>query len=1002
MMLLRARTLAMGFSGVRAESSSTRSWRCSTPASPPPCTSTARSGASGDLAPLAHVRAGPDRRGRVRDEAIDCAGWPRPARAGHAAGQGGARADQRHRRHARHAGARARRPRHAARAADIAAAMSVEALLGTDRAFAADLWRCARTPARPLGARNLRGCSTAARSSPATAPTTPACRTPTRCAARRRCTARPATPSPTPRDGRHRARVGDRQPERPARRPRRVVRPLPRRAGRLRLRLPGHRRRRGRRHRRAPHRPPARPHPSHGLPPFLAEDAGVNSGLMIAQYTQAAMVAENRAWPRRPASTRCRRRAMQEDHVSMGWGAARKLRRSVANLGRILACELVCAARGLDLRAPLRPAAGDRRRGGRVARRRRAGHGPDRWLSPELAAAERAGDERRAARQPSSESPRPAGLSDARRRRRERACQDHDPCGHRGHRADLPRLAAGSGAAHADEQPRPRGGRAARRSRRLRRHRPRGAIVGRVRRDRRARSTTLGDDETMLVQSGKPVGVFRTHEWAPRVLIANSNLVPEWANWDEFRRLEALGLTMYGQMTAGSWIYIGTQGILQGTYECFAEIARRKFGGTLAGTITLTAGLGGMGGAQPLAVTMNDGVALCIDVDASRVRAPGRDALPRRGRPTRSTTPSPAASRPATSERPLSVGLVGNAADVLAAAARRWTSRPTSSPTRPAPTIRSATCPPTSRRGDRRAARATTRRSSIRRARDSMATHCRAMVGFLDSGRRGLRLRQQPAHRGQARRLRPGVRLSRASCPRTSGRCSARARARSAGWRCPAIRPTSRPPTGPCSRSSPTTRALHRWIRLAGERVAFQGLPARICWLGYGERHRLGLRFNEMVRSGELSAPIVIGRDHLDSGSVASPYRETEAMADGSDAIADWPLLNALVNTAVGAHVGQHPPRRRRRHRALDPRRHGVRRRRHRPRRREARRVLTDRPRHGRHPPRRRRLRPGRRGRRRARRAHPDAARGDGDAGSHDVREIVTVGHPVLRERPAR
>jgi urocanate hydratase len=410
--------------------------------------------------------------------------------------------------------------------------------------------------------------------------------------------------------------------------------------------------------------------------------------------------------------------------------------------------------------------------------------------------------------------------------------------------------------------------------------------------------TTLADDETMLVQSGKPVGVVRTHEWAPRVLIANSNLVPDWANWDEFRRLEHLGLTMYGQMTAGSWIYIGTQGILQGTYECFAEIARRRFGGSLAGTLTVTAGAGGMGGAQPLAVTMNDGVMLIVDVDPHMLQrrvdhryldeiAPDYNAAVAR------VTEAKAAGRA------LSVGLVGNAADIV--------------PRLLADSIdadivtdqTSAHDPLTYMPTDLTAeAAAELRRNNpdefVRRARASMAVHVEAMVGFLDAGAEvfdyGNSLRAEAELGGYDRAFAyPGFLPAYIRPLFCEGKGPFRWVALSGD---PAdIAATDRAVLD----EFPDDEALARWIRLAGERVAFQGLPARICWLGYGERHRLGLRFNEMVRSGELQAPVVIGRDHLDSGSVASPYRETEDMADGSDAIADWPLLNGLVNTASGA-----------------------------------------------------------------------------------------------------
>ena len=410
--------------------------------------------------------------------------------------------------------------------------------------------------------------------------------------------------------------------------------------------------------------------------------------------------------------------------------------------------------------------------------------------------------------------------------------------------------------------------------------------------------TTLAHDETMLVQSGKPVGVLRTHEWAPRVLIANSNLVPDWADWDEFRRLEHLGLTMFGQMTAGSWIYIGTQGILQGTYECFAAIARKRFGGTLSGTLTVTAGLGGMGGAQPLAITMNGGVALCIEVDPDRadrrvetryldVVADGyRDALDR-------------CAKAAASRRPLSVGLVGNAAHLLprlladgVAADIVTDQTPAHDPLAYIPYGLSL-----EEADELREAKPD---EYIIRSRAAMATHVEAMVGFLDAGAEvfdyGNSLRAEAELGGYDRAFAyPGFLPAYIRPLFCEGKGPFRWVALSGD---PAdIAATDRA----VIEEFPDDEGLRRWITLAGERVAFQGLPARICWLGYGERHRLGLRFNDMVRSGELKAPIVIGRDHLDSGSVASPYRETEDMADGSDAIADWPLLNALVNTASGA-----------------------------------------------------------------------------------------------------
>ncbi len=409
---------------------------------------------------------------------------------------------------------------------------------------------------------------------------------------------------------------------------------------------------------------------------------------------------------------------------------------------------------------------------------------------------------------------------------------------------------------------------------------------------------TLGGDETMLVQSGKPVGVMQTHEWAPRVLIANSNLVPDWATWDEFRRLEHLGLTMYGQMTAGSWIYIGTQGILQGTYECFAEIARSRYDGTLAGTITVTAGLGGMGGAQPLAVTMNDGVALCVEVDAwragRRVETRYLDTL------TSDYSEAVALSLQAKKERrPLSVGLVGNAADVLPRLlADGFDADIVTDQTSAHDPLSYVPVDLTPEAAQRLAGDDPD--TYIRRSRASMVRHVEAMVGFLDRGAEvfdyGNSLRAEARLGGYDRAFDyPGFLPAYIRPLFCEGKGPFRWAALSGD---PAdIAATDRAVLD----EFPEDPALHRWIRLAGERVAYQGLPARICWLGYGERHRLGLRFNEMVRSGELKAPIVIGRDHLDSGSVASPYRETEAMADGSDAIADWPLLNGLVNACSGA-----------------------------------------------------------------------------------------------------
>ncbi|WP_432088354.1 urocanate hydratase [Streptomyces sp. bgisy095] len=409
---------------------------------------------------------------------------------------------------------------------------------------------------------------------------------------------------------------------------------------------------------------------------------------------------------------------------------------------------------------------------------------------------------------------------------------------------------------------------------------------------------TLKQDETMLVQSGRPVGVMQTHEWAPRVLIANSNLVGDWANWEEFRRLEQLGLTMYGQMTAGSWIYIGTQGILQGTYETFAAVAAKKFGGTLAGTITLTAGLGGMGGAQPLAVTMNDGVAICVDVDPRAIER----RIEHRYLDVRADNLAHAlqlAVEARDARRPLSIGLLGNAAELLPRMLAEGA---------PIDIVTDQTSahdplsylPVGVAFEDMADAAAKDPAGFTTRARESMARHVEAMVGFMDAGAEvfdyGNSIRGEAQLAGYDRAFAfPGF--------------------------VPAyIRPLFCEGKGPFRWAAlsgeasdihktdkaildlfPENESLHRWIKMAGERVHFQGLPARICWLGQGERDKAGAMFNDMVADGTLAAPLAIGRDHLDCGSVASPYRETEAMLDGSDAIADWPLLNAMVNVASGA-----------------------------------------------------------------------------------------------------
>jgi urocanate hydratase len=410
----------------------------------------------------------------------------------------------------------------------------------------------------------------------------------------------------------------------------------------------------------------------------------------------------------------------------------------------------------------------------------------------------------------------------------------------------------------------------------------------------------LGDDETLLVQSGKPVGVFRTHEMAPRVLISNAMLVPRWADWETFRELEHAGLTMYGQMTAGSWIYIGTQGILQGTYETLAECASQRFGGSLSGTITLTGGLGGMGGAQPLAVTMNGGVALCIEVDPARI-----ERRIKTGYLDRETDDLEEAVRWAEEARsgrePLSIGLLGNCAEVepelLARGFRPDVVTDQTSAHDPLGGYVPAGLAP----DEAAALRRDDPDGYQQRAYASMARHVEAIVGFLDAGAvvfdYGNNLRAGAERGGFDRAYAyPGFVPAFVRPMFCEGKGPFRWAALSGDPE--DILRTDRA----VAELFPDDERLRRWLDLAEERVAYQGLPARICWLGYGQRAEAGLRFNEMVSSGEVSAPIVIGRDHLDAGSVASPYRETEGMQDGSDAIADWPILNALINTAAGAH----------------------------------------------------------------------------------------------------
>ena len=410
--------------------------------------------------------------------------------------------------------------------------------------------------------------------------------------------------------------------------------------------------------------------------------------------------------------------------------------------------------------------------------------------------------------------------------------------------------------------------------------------------------THLENDETMLVQSGKPVGVFQTHEWAPRVILANSNLVGDWATWPEFRRLEHMGLTMYGQMTAGSWIYIGTQGILQGTYETFAAVAAKKFNGTLAGTLTVTGGCGGMGGAQPLAVTMNDGVCLMIDIDPTRLKrrvetryldeiADNLEDAVRRCLEAKAA------------RRSLSVGLVGNTADVLpkllAMDVEVDIVTDQTSAHDPLYYI-----PAGMDFADAREYADKKPDEFTKLAQESMAKHVEAMVGFMDKGAEvfdyGNSIRDEARKGGYDRAFEfPGFIPAYIRPLFCEGKGPFR-------WAALSGDPKDIARTDQAVLDLfPENDHLRRWINMAQDRVAFQGLPARICWLGYGERDKAGLAFNELVARGEVSAPIVIGRDHLDCGSVASPYRESEAMLDGSDAIADWPLLNAMINISSGA-----------------------------------------------------------------------------------------------------
>lgn len=410
----------------------------------------------------------------------------------------------------------------------------------------------------------------------------------------------------------------------------------------------------------------------------------------------------------------------------------------------------------------------------------------------------------------------------------------------------------------------------------------------------------LGDDETLLVQSGKPVGVFTTHEGAPRVLIANALLVPAWANWEEFHRLEALGLTMYGQMTAGSWIYIGTQGILQGTYETLAELAAKHFGGSLAGRVVVTAGLGGMGGAQPLAITMNGGVALCIEVDPARIERRLQTRYLDRSTDDLETALG-WVKKAKSAERAESIGLLGNAADVLPELVASGFEVDVVTDQTSAHDLLDGYVPSGLPLDDALELRRSDPDTYVKRSLESVAAHVEAWLQLQQHGaicfEYGNNIRKQAQEAGVANAFDiPGFVDAYVRPLFCEGKGPFR-------WVALSGDPADIHATDEAILELfPDDDRLHRWIAMARERVAFQGLPARICWLGYGERAKAGERFNELVATGAVTAPIVIGRDHLDAGSVASPYRETEGMIDGSDAIADWPILNALLNTAAGAH----------------------------------------------------------------------------------------------------
>ncbi len=638
-----------------------------------------------------------------------------------------------------------------------------------------------------------------------------------------------------------------------------------------------------------------------GLNAFLADDPGVDSGHMIAQYTQAAIVSELKRLAAPASVDSIPSSAMQEDHVSMGWSAARKLRRAVDGLTRVLAVELLTAARGWNFAphsGPRRPA---RRRSPRCAMpapRRPAliagspprSRSPFNW-SPTVGSSPRS--------RPSPENSTDHPTSETHRKELVKECME----GARPVRA--PRGSTLTARSWTTEAP----------MRMLMNNldpenaeRPDDLVVyggtGRAARDWRAYDamirtlTTLAPDETMLVQSGRPVGVMQTHEWAPRVILANSNLVGDWATWPEFRRLEKLGLTMYGQMTAGSWIYIGTQGIVQGTYETFAAVAEKRFNGTLAGTLTLTGGCGGMGGAQPLAVTLNEGVCLIVDVDRARLeRRVEHRYLDEVADDLDQAVQKALAAK--AERRAWSVGVVGNCAEVFPELLRRGV--PIDIVTDQTSAHDPLSYLPLGIPLEEWAEYAEKKPEEFTdRARASMAEHVQAMVEFQDAGAEvfdyGNSIRDEARLGGCERAFEfPGFVPAYIRPLFCEGKGPFR-------WVALSGDPHDIDVTDRAVMDLfPDNDRLQKWMRGARERISFQGLPARICWLGYGERDKAGLAFNDLVASGKISAPIVIGRDHLDCGSVASPYRETESMLDGSDAIADWPLLNAMINTASGA-----------------------------------------------------------------------------------------------------